>query len=127
MLGGKGLIDFGATRKRRVIGDERLQRQIFQGDVFIFCQRMVKWHHQHVLPLVAGQGNQLGILADRFGGNADFGDFVNQHARHLIWRALMQADVDLGESFAQPGHGLRQDVTRLGVGGRDGQGAAVLR
>ena len=39
----------------------------------------------------------------------------------------MQADVDFGVFLAQLGHRHRQHVTGLGVGGGNGQGAAVLR
>jgi len=38
----------------------------------------------------------------------------------------VQADVDLGVSVTQSGHGHRQHVARLGVGGGDREGAAVL-
>ena len=80
-----------------------------------------------MLPFVAGQGDEFRVARQGFGGNADLGNFVNQHSGHLVWRALVQADVDFGVGQAQLGHGFRQDVTRLCVGGGNRQGAAVLR
>ena len=79
-----------------------------------------------MLPLVAGQRHQLLVLGQRLGGDPDFSNLVNQHAGHLSGRALVHADIVRGESLAQPGHRLRQHVARLGVGGGNRQGAAVL-
>ena len=89
-------------------------------------ERMADRHHQHVLPFVAGQGDQLRVVGQRFGGDADLGDLVDHHARHLVGRALVQADVDLGIGLAQLGHRHGQHVAGLRMGGGDGQGAAVL-
>ena len=88
---------------------------------------MVLGHNQHVLPVIAGQGDQIGIVGQRFGGDADLGRFFLQHARDLIRRALVQADLHLGIALAQLGDAQRQHVARLRVGGRDAQATAVLR
>ena len=96
-------------------------------DAFLLGQRMGQRQHQHVLPFVAGQGHQFLVVGQRLGGDADLRDFVDHHAGHLVRRALVQADVDLGVRLAQFRHRHRQHVARLGVGGGDRQGAAVLR
>jgi len=83
------------------------------------------WYH--VLPFVAGQGHQFGEVAERLGGQADVGGFVQHHLGHLLGRALVQAHSHLGKFFAQGGDRLRQHVARLGVRGRDRQGACVLQ
>ena len=87
---------------------------------------MVVRQHQCVLPNVAGQGNQFIKVSQRLGGDADFGDFVNQHPRHLRRGRLVQAHIDFGKLLAQPRHEFGQHVAGLGVGGGDGQRAAVL-
>jgi hypothetical protein len=88
---------------------------------------MARGHHQHVLPFVAGQGDEVGIVGERFGRHADLGHLVDHHARHLVRRGLVQAHVHLRIGLAQLGHRHRQHVARLRVGGGDAQGAAVLR
>jgi hypothetical protein len=57
----------------------------------------------------------------------NFGDIVDEHARHLIRGALMQRDVDFGKGGTQSGYRYRQYVTGLGMGCRDREHAAVLR
>jgi hypothetical protein len=121
------VVDARAAGERRVVRDDGFERQVFERNALLGGQRMVLGQHQHVLPFVAGQGHQLGVAVERLGGDADLGDFVDHHARHLVGRALVQAHVDLGVGLAQVGHGHRQHVARLGVGGGDGEGAAVLR
>ena len=79
-----------------------------------------------MLPFVAGQGHQIGVVGQRFGGHADLGDFVDHHARDFGGRGLVQADGDLGIELAQACHGGRQHIAGLGVGGGDAQRAAVL-
>ena len=61
-------------------------------------QRMSGGQHQHVLPFVAGQGDEFGEIRQRLGRQADLGDFVVHHLRDLLGRALVQADVTLGSA-----------------------------
>ena len=110
-----------------MVGDEWLEGNVFQRQPLFFRERVGGGQHQHVLPFVAGQGDEFGVVGQRFGGDADFGRFLDHHARHLVGRALVQADVDLGVLLAQFGHGQWQHVARLGVGGGDRQRAGVLR
>ena len=124
--GGKSLIDFCAARVGRVIGDQWLKGNVFKRDVLLQCQRVAGWKYQHVLPLVTGQGDQLGVLSQRFGGNADFCHFINQHARHLLRRALVQTHVDFWVGLPQAGHRLGQHVAGLRVGGGDRERATVF-
>ena len=81
---GKRVVDPGATGIGRVVGDQRFVRDIFQADAFLAGQRMVRRQHQHMLPFVAGQGDEFGVVRERFGCDADLGHFVHQHASHLI-------------------------------------------
>ena len=82
-------------------------------------QRVIEREHQHVLPFIGGQGHQLGVVHQRLGGHADLGHLFDEHARHLVGRALVQADADLGVGLAQRGHRAGQHVARLRVGGGD--------
>ena len=123
----KGVVDLGATGKGGVVGDQRFTRDVFEGDALLQAQRVADGQYQHVLPLVAGHGHQFGIVRQGLGGHANFGNLVDQHVRHLVRRALVQADVDLRVGLAQLGDRLGQHIARLGVGGGNGQGAAVLR
>ena len=36
-----------------------LVRQVVQADAFFLCQRVAVGDHQHVLPFIAGQGDEL--------------------------------------------------------------------
>ncbi|VWX63261.1 conserved hypothetical protein [Burkholderiales bacterium 8X] len=122
----EGMVDARAAGERRVVGDDRLGGQVFERHALLAGQRVILGQHQHVLPFVAGQGDQLGVGIERFGGDTDLGDLVDDHPGDLLGRALMQADVDLGIGLAQPDHRHRQHVARLGVRGGDRQRAAVL-
>ena len=110
-----------------MVGDQRLLGDVFQRQVLFLAQWVGNRQHQHVLPFVAGQGDQLGVGGQGLGGDANLGHLVDQHARHLLGRALVQADVDLGVGLAQARHRLGQHIAGLGVGGGDRQGAAVFR
>ena len=109
-----------------MVGDQRLLRNVFQRDPFLLGQRVVQRQHQHVLPLITGQGDQLGVVDQRFGGDTDLGHLVHHHPGDLVGGTLVQAHVDLGVTLTQAGHGHRQHITRLGVGGGYGQSAAVF-
>ena len=100
LAGGKRMVDLAPAGEGRVVGDQCLVRQVIQADAFLLCQRVVVGHDQHVLPFVAGQGDQIGVVGQRFRGHADLGHFVNHHARHLVRCGLVQADVDLGIRLA---------------------------
>ncbi|MNT14255.1 hypothetical protein D3C72_1492520 [compost metagenome] len=88
---------------------------------------MLVRHDQHVLPFVAGQGDEVGVVGQRFGGHADIGLLVDHHAGHFGGRGLVQADGDLGVVFAQLGHGRGQHIAGLRVGGGNRERTAVLR
>ncbi len=126
LLGGKRLVDAGAACERGVVGDDGLIGQVGQFQLRHLGQRMVGGQHQHMLPFVAGQGDQLGVVGQAFGGDANFGGFVHDHARHLVGCALVQADVHTGVGAAQLGHRDGQHIARLGVGGGNRQGSRVL-
>ena len=109
-----------------MVGNQGFERNVFQRYVFLAAKRVPGGQHQGMLPFITGQGDQLGIPGQRLGGNANLGDFINQHACHLVWRALMQADVDLGVGDSQLGDRLWQDIAGLSVCGRHGQCATVF-
>ncbi len=90
---------------------------VFQCQVLFLAQGMTHWQHQHVLPFITGQGDQLRIARQGFGGNTNFSNLVHQHFGHLLRRALMQADIDFGVGLAQLGHWLWQHIAGLRVGG----------
>jgi hypothetical protein len=74
----------------------RLLGDVLQRDALFLRQRVARGHDQHMLPFVAGQGDQIGVVGQRFGGHADLGHLVDHHARDLGGRGLVQADGDLG-------------------------------
>ena len=55
-----------------------------------------------------------GVVGQGFGGHADLGHLVNDHAGYFVRCGLVQADIDLGVGLAQAGHGHRQHVAGLG-------------
>ena len=109
-----------------MVGNQGVARQGLQRESLAACQGMVGRHHHHMLPLVAGQGEQLIVLVQCLRGQADDGRLVDQHAGHLVGRALVQLHLHFRVAQPQLRHRLRQHIARLGVGGGDGQGARVL-
>ena len=89
-------------------------------------QRVLTRHDHHVLPFVAGQGDEFGVLRQRLGRKAEVGGFVEQHAGDLVGAALVQADAELRQLLAQLRDGCRQHVAGLRVRRGDREGAAVL-
>src|SRR4051812_43399689 len=71
----EGGVDPGPPREGRVIGDQRFAGQVFQRDALLLGERVPQGQHQHVLPLVAGQGHEVGIVGQRFGRHADLRHF----------------------------------------------------
>ena len=102
-----------------MVSDEGFERDVFQRQFGLLSQRVALGQNQHMLPLVAGQGDQLSIGCQGFGGNANLGHLIEQHARHLLWRALVQADIHFGVGLTQPCHRLGQHIPGLGVCGGD--------
>ncbi len=124
---GEGLVDLAAPRERGVVGDEGFVGDVVHADALLLRQRMARGHHQHVLPFVAGQGDEVRVVGERLGRHADLRHLVDHHACHLVRRGLVQAHVHLGIGLAQLRDRHRQHVARLRVGGGDAQRAAVLR
>ena len=79
-----------------------------------------------MLPAIAGQGHQVIETSQRLGGQTDVSGLFEQHPRHLVGRALVQADLDFRIAPAQLRHRFGQHVARLRVGGGDRQTAGVL-
>ena len=59
---GSGLLGADVT-----VPQDRHLRQVFERDALALHQRVVERQHQHVLPLVAGQSDQLGKIGQGFG------------------------------------------------------------
>jgi len=87
---------------------------------------MVRRHHQDVLPVVARQGHEFVKVCQGFSGDGDIGQLIHDHFGGLLRCALVKTDVDVGVARAQLGEHWGQDIPRLGVGGGNAQGAAVL-
>ena len=81
-------------------------------------QRMSLRHDHRMPPLVAGEGRQIIIAFQSFGGDADIGFTGGQHFADLARAALQQRQVHLGVILLEPLDHLGQGVTRLGVRGR---------
>ena len=123
---GKSLVDARSPGERRVIGNERFLGKLLECQPLLRSQRVALWQHDHVLPLVAGQGEKGVVLAQGLGSQPDLCGFVEQHLRHLLRGALVQADGHLGVALAKRSHRGRQDIARLRVGGGDGERAGIL-
>src|SRR5574344_2079297 len=67
-------IELAAPGERGVVGDEGFDHQGVQPDALFFCQWVVGGDDQHMLPFVAGQGDQVGVVGQGFGGHAFFGN-----------------------------------------------------
>ena len=120
-------IDVRAARVARLIGDDRVRRQLLQRDAaaILLEQRMARRHDDGVRPAVARQGDELIETRERFGRHADVGFAGKQHLRNLLGRTLAQMQRHIGAQFAEIAHHLRQCISSLRVGGRDDQTAAL--
>ena len=80
-----------------------------------------------MVPFVARQRDEAVILRQAFGGDRDIGFAVQYLLGDLRRVALMQAKLYFRVAPDELLDHRWQDVARLGVGGGDGQGAAILR
>ena len=78
------------------------------------------------VPLVAGQHDQVVLLADGFGGDGEIRLACEHVVAHLGRAALAQAHPHVRMALHELANDRRQDVARLSVSGGDGQRAALL-
>ena len=119
-------IDAGAAGDGGVVHHQRVGGELLQRRPFDRRQRVSGRHHHHMLPLVAGQGDQGVVVGQGLGGQPDLGHVVEQHARHLVRHTLVQHNLHFWEPQAQPRNGLGQEVACLGMRRGDRQCAGVL-
>jgi hypothetical protein len=112
--------------KAGVVADERMAGQHLQGQCGCLGQRVAARHHQHMLPLVPRQRDQLLEFVERFGGQAQHRGLVDQPLGDLARIALVQAQLQARKLLTQARQGRRQHVARLRVRGGDREPAAVL-
>jgi hypothetical protein len=122
----EGLVDARAAREAGVVGDERIARERIERERRV-QQRMPRRHDHRMRPAVAGQGDQLRVVAQRLGGDAHVGLAVEQHLRDLLGRALVQVQLHVGKLAAKFLHRHGHRIARLRVRGRHREQAALLR
>ena len=111
----------GIVGDDRVLGD-RLQRQ--RPDAL---QLVAGGDDDGVIPGIVREGDDIGVLLQRLGGNADVGAAVEQHGDDLLRAGLMQHQPHLGKSLLELHDHLRQRVARLCVRRRHRQLALVAQ
>ena len=116
----------GAAGVALVVGDERKLRQALQRERGAVEQRVAGGHDHAVRPAVAGQRDELVVLREGFGGDADVGLAVEQQLGDLLGRALVQIQGDLREQRAEVAHRGGQGIARLRVGGGNRQRAGIV-
>ena len=89
-------IDLAAPGEGEVVGDDRILRDLFQRQLFLRQQRVIRRRDHAVVPFVAGQGNQLVVQRQAFGGDADVRLAAEHLLRDLRRAALVQAEFDPG-------------------------------
>src|ERR1035437_768400 len=123
----KRLIDLGPPGKGGVISNQREDGNFLQRDRFRLQQGMIRRHHDHVLPLIARDRDQAVDAGNRFRRDRDIGMVEQYHFGDLLRIRLQQGQADFWKFRGKRLDNFRQRITRLGVGGRDGEAAAVLR
>jgi len=88
-------------------------------------ERMIFGYDHRAVPLVAIQMRQLVVLRDRFGGNRDVGFALDHHFADLGRIALLDRQSHVGVAGQEGLDGGRQGIAGLGVGGGDGETAAI--
>jgi hypothetical protein len=121
------LVDLAASAEGEVVGDDGVLRDLRQGQPLFFQQRVFGRHDYAVVPFVARQRDEVVIQRQAFGRDRDIGLAVQYLFGDLRWIALVQAEFYFRVTPDELFDHRRQDVARLGVGGGDGQVAAVLR
>ncbi|MCY1307570.1 hypothetical protein D9M70_574990 [compost metagenome] len=77
-------------------------------------------------PLIAGQRQQVLVVGDAFGGDADIGLVMQQHVCDLCRVALLDRQPDLGVALGELADHPWQRITCLRMGGGNGEVALVL-
>ena len=123
----KGVIDAGAASKRRVVGDDGIGADVGQGNRAIqLGQRVAVRGHHAAVPAVAGQGGQLFVQQDAFGGDGEVRLAGHHHIADLRGVALLELQAHIRVMLAKRPDGFRQRIARLGVRGGDDQAAFGL-
>ena len=123
----EGLVQLGTPREAEGVGDDGVAGHVAQREPLDPGQRVVGPHEHAAVPVVAGQHHQFVEMLDRFGGNGEIGLAAGGDAGNLRGRALVQVQRHPGVALPKGLNGVGQGIARLGVGGGNGQGAAVAR
>ena len=79
-----------------------------------------------MVPFIAGQFAQLGVIVNAFGNNCQICFSAADHLGNGGRAALFDGQIDLRVVFHKFCNDFRQCITRLGVRRGNGQGAAVM-
>ena len=82
-------------------------------------------HHHGAVPAIDRQAHQMRKQLLRARRDGEIDAVAGDHFGDLLGGALMQMQAHLGVFLAKYADHLRQHIARLGVRGRDRQGAAV--
>ncbi|MNG99284.1 hypothetical protein D3C79_584490 [compost metagenome] len=108
------------------VGNDRVFGDRFQGQLRQLGQRMALRHHHAAVPLVARHHDQVAEQLQRLGGDGEVDRTVRSHLGNLHGRTLMHVQGHFRVLLDEAADHRRQGITRLGVGGGDGQRALLL-
>ncbi|MDR6354763.1 hypothetical protein Q3H58_001434 [Pseudomonas psychrotolerans] len=108
------------------VGHQRLIRQLLQSQILDLRQGMPLGHDDATVPAIAGHHHQVVEALQAFGGDGEVNGAIGGHLGDLGRRALVHVQRHVRVLLDEFADHVRQGVTRLGVGGRDGQGALAF-
>jgi hypothetical protein len=128
---GKPCIGESVMQGRRAVetehvGHDRVRGEIFERRLADRGQRMPLRHNDPPVPSVTRQQDVLAKQLVRARSDGEVDTIELRHFRDLLGGTLVQVKLHVGVSVAEGLDNGRQDVTRLRVGGPDGQRAAIL-
>jgi hypothetical protein len=103
----KRKVNVGATGEAVVIGDQGIQRQVFNGQRA--SSAGVVWRHDDRMRSSGSTATPAQVVAQRFCGDADiYLATTKKHIRPATWGALVQVQLLIGECAPKVLHGGRQ-------------------
>lgn len=122
---GKTFVEIRAASKTKYVSDQRVLGEFADTHIAHRQQRMVFFHHNATVPVVARQHDEVVIEVQRLGGDGEIGVAPYHRLGYLSGRALVHVQRNLRVAVDKTANNRWQGITGLGVGGGDMQLAPI--